>query len=362
MESTIAVGKLGGVAERSPVVYSANLKEDMLLKKKLHVLNRSEKGVIHRIKVEQKVIFRRFQNKLFRSKLSYAKLLGNKEEGRTLRHKSIGGLNSSCLDSEEDYGFLEKLERRPCTATHGERKPMEHIPNRAKERVSILNSGVESVGDDISKGDNVLVPRGRSYSTDYGKLKDVYKEVGSSFVSHLEEIRPVTTAGISKRTSAKKLVHLHERGKSADANIAKLGKDISDTSKKTHTAGESHSLKDYTEKQHRTSVSRQMQRRPSSFFEDTKPIDIISLRLYETKVRSLNFADQVKKFCEDLQQLDTGEKLVKDYYTIRIQSSIEKRRQNPLVSLPGTPEEEHRRAIGNINVKSLTVPKLVLYN
>ncbi|KAL3878589.1 hypothetical protein ACJMK2_030925 [Sinanodonta woodiana] len=361
METTIAVGKLGGVAERSPVVYSANLKEDMLLRKKLQVLSRSERGVIHRIKVEQKVIFRRFQSKLFRSKLSYAKLLGNKDEERALRQKYIRGLNSSCLDSEEDYGFLEKLERRPCTATHWERKTMEQVPHSARIRAPILNSAVEPIADYISKVDTAIVPRGRSYSIDYGKLEDTSQEAGSLFVSHLEDIRPVTTTGISKRSSANKLVQLQERGKSAGATNAKLGIGILDTSKKTHTAGEKHSSKDdSTDKHHRTSVSQQMQRRPSSFFEETKPIDIIALRLYETKVRSLNFADQVKKFCEDLEQLDTGEKLVKDYYTIQIQSSLEKRRQGPLVLLPGTPEEEHRRAVGNTNVKSLTVPKLVL--
>ena len=50
--------KAGDVAERSPTVISANLKEDILLEKQLHVLNRSERSVVHRIKVDQKVMYR----------------------------------------------------------------------------------------------------------------------------------------------------------------------------------------------------------------------------------------------------------------------------------------------------------------
>ena len=50
--------KSGDVAERSPAVFSANLKEDILLEKQVHVLNRSERSVVHRIKVEQKVMYR----------------------------------------------------------------------------------------------------------------------------------------------------------------------------------------------------------------------------------------------------------------------------------------------------------------
>ena len=50
--------KCGDVAERSPVVLSANLKEDILLETKVNVLNRSERSLVHRIKVDQKVMYR----------------------------------------------------------------------------------------------------------------------------------------------------------------------------------------------------------------------------------------------------------------------------------------------------------------
>jgi hypothetical protein len=48
-------------AERSPAVYFANLKADMLLHKQLAVIKRAENNVVHRIAIDQKILFRRFQ-------------------------------------------------------------------------------------------------------------------------------------------------------------------------------------------------------------------------------------------------------------------------------------------------------------
>ena len=48
-------------AERSQAVYFANLQADMLLQKQMHVLKRAENSLVHRIAIDQKILFRRFQ-------------------------------------------------------------------------------------------------------------------------------------------------------------------------------------------------------------------------------------------------------------------------------------------------------------
>lgn len=48
-------------AEKSPLVFFANLKENMLLQRQLQVLRRAEAAVVHRIAIDQKVLFRGFQ-------------------------------------------------------------------------------------------------------------------------------------------------------------------------------------------------------------------------------------------------------------------------------------------------------------
>ena len=106
------IGKSGDVAERSPAVISANLKEDMLLHKKMVVLNRSEHSMVHQIQVDQKVLYKRFQAKLIRSRLANARLLGQRELQRELRAKNLGGLNTDIVGQcDEDYGFLKLLEK-----------------------------------------------------------------------------------------------------------------------------------------------------------------------------------------------------------------------------------------------------------
>ncbi len=48
-------------AERSQAVYFANLQADMLLQRQMHVLKRAESSLVHRIAIDQKILFRRFQ-------------------------------------------------------------------------------------------------------------------------------------------------------------------------------------------------------------------------------------------------------------------------------------------------------------
>ena len=74
----VGIGKAGEVAERSPAVISANLKEDMLMRKKVMVLDRSERSVVHQIKVDQKVLSKRFQSRLVRSQLTFARIIAYK--------------------------------------------------------------------------------------------------------------------------------------------------------------------------------------------------------------------------------------------------------------------------------------------
>ncbi|KAK7097677.1 serine/threonine-protein kinase PRP4 homolog [Littorina saxatilis] len=101
-------------AERSQAVYFANLKEDMLLHKELHVLKRAENSLVHRIAIDQKIMFRRFQAKLRRSKIALARLWGDKDSERELRARDLHVMNSSCGQAQDDFDFLKKLKRRPC--------------------------------------------------------------------------------------------------------------------------------------------------------------------------------------------------------------------------------------------------------
>lgn len=98
----VSSGKASDAAERSLTVHYANYKEDIVLKKNLDILNRTEKNIVHSVQIDQKILYKRFQDKLHRSKLAYARMYGDKEKERELRAKNLRSLNINVGDSEQD--------------------------------------------------------------------------------------------------------------------------------------------------------------------------------------------------------------------------------------------------------------------
>lgn len=82
-------------SEKSPKVCSTNWREDVILKKNLQVLDRSQRAVVNRIMVDQKILKRRFQIKVNRSKMSYARATSNVEMQKKLRDETTFVLNTN---------------------------------------------------------------------------------------------------------------------------------------------------------------------------------------------------------------------------------------------------------------------------
>ena len=82
-------------SEKSPKVFSTNWKEDLALKRNLQVLDRDENSIVNRITVDQKILLKRFQTKLGRSKMSYARATGNMELQKRLRDRTTFVLNTN---------------------------------------------------------------------------------------------------------------------------------------------------------------------------------------------------------------------------------------------------------------------------
>lgn len=150
--------KTGENAEKSPSVHYANWKETILLKKQMHVLERSEKNVIHRIKIDQKVLFKRFQDKLYRSKLCEARMHGNKEIERELRAKNLHGLNTDFGSVEKDYEFLTKLQNNRKKSQQNKQK------KHPKITVTIPKDTQKELVDDVFMDGNGTRRRSNSVS------------------------------------------------------------------------------------------------------------------------------------------------------------------------------------------------------
>lgn len=425
------IGKSGDVAERSPVVISANLKEDMLLQKKMVVLNRSERSVVHQIRVDQKVLYKRFQAKLIRSKLAQARLMGQRDIQKELRSKNLGGLNTDIAgNSEEDYGFLKMLKQRPCIANS--LSPRISIPGKS-ERKQRSQEGFSEVADMQQNGnESGAGPVGRSASARaryHRHLAENFEKCDKAAAS-LEpsiKLRPATSSGA--RVDEEFLKHqdrikasqeiktetetyeandkfddvkeerehtveenkVNNHSKYSDSEVGTHENEISTKSedgdnntpldtkvdKKQSVAFLEGAENDLTEpvmaldldpmcadKEDSvpdTPVSpSQMGRRASrgaDFFQEEKKIDVVALHLQRAK--SLDYTGHVQKFCEELEEIRGSHKEPNvDYYAMRLQLSQEQSVQKPLARVPGTPEEENKRSVGNLFIRSLTVPEI----
>jgi len=412
--------KSGDVAERSPAVISANLKEGMILNRKLVVLNRSERAVVHQIKVDQKVLYKRFQARITRSKLAHARLLGQRDVQRELRSKNLGDLNTNIVGaSEEDYLFLEKLQQRPCeesSFTPRIESPRKSVIKRQHSSEAKRDSDAENYKDE-----NVILEQGRASSATPRMTSDGHcKQETKERVEEQAKIRPATSLGMHvdqefiKHQNQLMSANLNktqvDNVQKSDENTEAINNDSETQTTKPKTENNEVTGNDENDNKVETTakprptvmfledigkpqqpprpntvanvfgesdeaiiaklaednlaipVSPTSPRRASKaggvdFFKEGKKQDLISLRL--AHARSFNYTDDVKKFCEDLEEIKPARKIPNmDYYSLRLQLSLEQANSKSTVNVPGTPEDENKRSVGNLFVKSLTVPDI----
>ena len=441
----VGIGKAGEVAERSPAVISANLKEEMLLQKKRMVLDRSARNLIHQIKVDQKVVYKNFQSRLIRSKLAFARLMGQKDIEKELRAKNLGGLNTDIVGSaEEEYSFLDKLEHRPCTATSI--SPRVAMPKRYKVKCekSVRNNLNLVKNSSMAKRAVSTVLNERPVSATATVQTNI--KVKPSTSQRDKEIRPATTTGMRVDNDFTRHQERLLNDNKDEKKIQPTDNDIdvdedkensvessnNDTKQQTLTPGDDTNIEhtgdnrpstkynaferdgDLNEAIHAPATASDLEeteeigngtkpsvvflenleldleklRRPktvaltrqasgmsesppispkllsgrassraSDFFQEEKKIDIIQLRL--NAARAVDFTAQVKTFCESLEKTqDSRNKPTSDYYTLRLAASMKERVMSEIPDMPGTPDDENRRAVGNIHIRSLTLPDI----
>nr|KAG5696275.1 hypothetical protein BaRGS_019977 [Batillaria attramentaria] len=108
-------------------------------RRQLHVIKRAESALVHSITIDQKILFRRFQAKLRRSKIARARLWGDKDAERELRARDLHVMNTNCGQEQDDFEFLKKLEKRPCI--------LDDETPKVKVRPSTADGGTTEVTD-----------------------------------------------------------------------------------------------------------------------------------------------------------------------------------------------------------------------
>lgn len=406
----VGVGKAGDVAERSPAVISANLKENMFLQKKLVVLKRSERSIVHQIRVDQKVMYTRFQARLACSKLAHARLMGQKALETQLREKSIGGLNTAIAgNADEDYAFIAKLEQRQCTSnsyTPRVPPPVRYVNIRSKskddsklekESTSALQLrhcrsssarhryGQENVHvtigsqiDSVSTANknvhasNERRTEARHVATVGDRLRDDFIHQQRTIKEQDRDMVNEIKNNINEKTSKSDNESLSEmESKSNDKNSIIPISDNEKTDIKPNVAflealdiGEARprTTADVTQWNYIVPSSPTSPKqctgrssRAADFFQADEKIDHVALRLQEAK--TLDFTENVHRFCVKLEEMKCARASHDvDYYSMRLHMSLDKAPSRAM--LPETPDDENKRSVGNVFIRSLTLPQI----
>ena len=298
------------------------------------------------------LLFRQFQSRLLRSKLAMARIMGNKALEKELRSKNLGGLHTDVV-AEEDYAFLAKLEHRPCTATHYTPPYREISREREKRQVS-REQEIET-----------LPTSNHSQSSSSARLR--------SAPGHL--LRSLTTIGLPKEDHNKKIGESRTDAKLVCSKRSSVQQTILKGSTKGQTKENKNTISYASDtiktKQRPKTVTivtrnpdttplpspRQYSRRTSraaDFFEEDKKIDLVELRL--KAARALDYTDKVQEFCGELEEMASGQPQA-DWYSMRLHS------QEPVkkdLGLSDIKEDGDSRDVGNLNVRSMTLPQLDL--
>ncbi|XP_076467558.1 uncharacterized protein LOC143298565 [Babylonia areolata] len=458
-------------AERSPAVYFANLKADMLLQKQMQVLKRAERSLVHRIVIDQKILFRRFQAKLRRSKLARARLWGDKDTERQLRARDLHVMNTNCGQEEDDLEFLKKLKHQPCLQadrTGGKEGGMGRRRGRSsqvtdgdmEELIRAVMDGqdlppTETTLHSLTALGHLLEETGLAPSAgpDTGRRETKPADRGTRPGPNVS-VRPVTThahrtnpaeEATPEEAHSKRRVHTVKRG---DQHLPRGKTETLNRSTASQTTEAPH-ISDVHKRRPRpftspacsqpqpkpttalpktprrvpcvgrgestqgsllalgTSSPGLTSRRPSqtatSMFEEQKKVDLVALRLEEA--RNFDFTPRVSAFIQTLLDLDRKERTSAlrtdtpagepsegpvepgedlppeaereereeeekewkeelkgdrkfDYYATKMALYAASVKKAPPMVLPGTPEEDNMKLVGDQNVRSITMRTL----
>ncbi|CAC5377826.1 unnamed protein product [Mytilus coruscus] len=330
----VSSGKASDAAERSLTVHYANYKEDIVLKKNLDILNRTEKNIVHRVQIDQKILYKRFQDKLHRSKLAYARMYGDKEKERELRAKNLRSLNINVGDSEQDYEFLKKIQ------------PNEGAKPKKTSKVKInIDAVIEDVFDEKT-------PRLRSRSLSEGSTTPLTVATHA----HVIATRPSSAkyGRNDERTQCFPVTAMSavdkKNGNVPHKNLLKVP--TIDTRPRT-CSPKLPGPRSRRNSSVATKNGNKSPRRSTNLFEHEEHVDFVEMRLNELK--TLDYTGKIGSFCESLEDYKSDNNGNTDYYTMRVEASP---KVQSMIDIPGTPDEQYQKHFGNLTVKSLTMKKL----
>ncbi|ESO93847.1 hypothetical protein LOTGIDRAFT_153319 [Lottia gigantea] len=323
------------VAELSTPVLSANYHQFLYLNKQLRILERSETTYINNITIEQKIMYRRYMEKLYRSKINFARMWENKDMERNLRGQKLSYLNNGGVNMEAEATFLKLLQRRALSA------------QISKGKRSVSDSSQASSEEFESFMDNITIGQSRRSKPmtpcfDRGRRNATNTRQGT--------VRPVTAVGVNVDKEFNVLPGVSGNG--TDAKIQNFIKIVigelenggsSDDEKDTNSFVEVPKLKlrpktcsGKIQRRHTTTTmdvrylmpsppKEPRKKRRSIFVENSRQK---KLDQQIEKLRSRDFRSEIKSLCESLEPYISQDGDHLDYYSQKVMDSIASSQRN----------------------------------
>ena len=386
------------VGEKSQTVYSANWKLDTMLQKNLQMLDVCKHRVSHRISMDQKIANKRFQTKLHRSKVTHARMTGNKELLRELIHRDNHNFNTSVGGRDDKYTVKISPTHTPNQQLPEEtiyRKTLKYGNGKgfrpAATPVVVVeaddNNTIQGSTAVYRQGEAVVCERKRPSSSVSITPRTITKRPATAFARPKHQLQSTlqvdtkmdtgqmneqyvnhepddTSQGIHVKTSNR---HLRIRPKTA---MPGLSKTTYDKPNRPNTAlarppdgkhlkapspvGQNSSqTRANSATQRRRTPCKQKHTMPSIFGEDKRPT---LLDLNKERLVRANFPDRVKNFAGTLKDLQTDPDQTVDYYTLRLLENLQcAGRKGPREFIESEAERRDAdRSIGNLNALNMT--------
>ncbi|XP_038054966.1 uncharacterized protein LOC119727176 [Patiria miniata] len=401
------------VGEKSQTVFSANWKLDAMLLKNLQMLDVSKHRVGHRISMDQRVVNKRFQTKLYRSKITHARMTNNRDLLRELIHRdnytfntSVGGQDDqytvtisptqkSPVDQEEStahetlkYGKGKGV--RPAATsivvvepnadgTHGTAAVREadttSVPGnkRPSSSASLARKTVtrrsSPVADMPHKQDSQLTlqestgPKSEQTQSD-DQIADSQrgnKTRQRVILDDRRKLRPNTAyPSSSKATRVAQTIRPKTALARQDSRLRAASSQDVQTSSSSSSLTPAAAKRPTTATQRPTSATprrrtpssrQQKHTMPSIFGEDKRPT---LLDINQDRLARANFPDRVKHFSTSLQGLQTDPDQTVDYYTHRLLENLRGGRGPRQFIESDAEKRDAQRSIGNLNAVNMT--------
>ena len=387
-------------SEHSPAVFIANYKAGVMLKKQIQALNKTERTVCNRIKVDQKVLNNRFQKQVFITKLRNARIKQDKDLEREIFEKHNRHLNTNIgveedeslqriwnqtdeklalyrLKNDKSVSLLEALtgkrigsadkrpeiSKRPSTAHPGVQRPKSTV-SIAKGSKSVRPVTSSLIGKTTN---NALKSRG----VKFGERNDVDAEDDQNEDDNLSEMsdsedEKETDTKLERKCSGKFLHTLTEElGSTPMRRMSRPHTSVAAMrgQKKQSMSGPNLDLADPRVVRRLASAAMAAQKavqlnRESPYIGEDGWVPSL-LDIQKLQVKFANYDKKVKAFGHTVTPLKADRSHTSDYYALRLMDQSKACKKNTsVVNVPKTPETEYIRQTRHIGVKNMTIQNI----